>query len=95
MREEREDGKNGRGRSEQDRRRCCEKGYEDNDNYVSVRIEPGKDSKVLFGIDNGHKVTTTDNMVTKDGCDWYEVKLPGRNTICGWIEGSYLGYEKQ
>lgn len=67
----------------------------DIDNYVSVRLEPGKDSKVLFGIDNGHKVTTTDNIVTKDGCDWYEIKLPGRNSICGWIEGSFLGYEKK
>jgi len=67
----------------------------DSENYVSVRLEPGKDSKVLFGIDNGHKVTTTDNIVTKDGCDWYEIKLPGRNSICGWIEGSLLGYEKK
>lgn len=59
--------------------------------YANVRENPGLKSQVAAKIDNGTRVVTTGNKVTKDGYEWYEVTLESGSDYA-WIAGSLIGY---
>ena len=59
--------------------------------YAYIRVAPGLSSEILFSVDNGTKLSTTGNKITRDGYTWYEVYLAGRYSY-GWIAGSLIGF---